>query len=169
VGVKIGHMPRWKPESSPSGRNGTSFLAEMMHIVHHFCQQAKEVPCGRRRIGPFVQAHASFESDRVSPVTHRSYAIPPPDVDIASGRVEENILFFIKNLHTVQIFYEKRNKYHAAAGESGRYCAQTPSLQTHRVTPVNYTRDMVTNLEGTFASGGAEDSMRPPANRARIG
>jgi hypothetical protein len=27
-------------------------------------------------------------------------------------------------------------KYHAAAGESGHYRAQTPSLQTDRVSPV---------------------------------
>jgi hypothetical protein len=35
------------------------------------------------------------------------------------------------------IFPKKREMYHAAAGESGHYRAQTPSLPTHRVSPVN--------------------------------
>jgi hypothetical protein len=49
--------------------------------------------------------------------------------------VEDSILFH-KNLHEVQIFVKQEKKYHAAAGESGHYGAQTPSLQIHRATRV---------------------------------
>jgi hypothetical protein len=38
----------------------------------------------------------------------------------------------------VNFFCEQDQKYHAAAGESGHYRAQTPSLPTHRVSPVHY-------------------------------
>jgi len=58
-----------------------------------------------------------------------------PKGHVTSGRAEETI-FFHKNLHKVQIFVKKRKKYHAAAGESGHYRAQTSGLNTHRVSPV---------------------------------
>jgi hypothetical protein len=35
-------------------------------------------------------------------------------------------VFFIKNLHHVQIFYEKEKEYHAAAGESGFHRVKRP-------------------------------------------
>jgi hypothetical protein len=41
------------------------------------------------------------------------------EVDIASGRVELDILISQKFGSQSQIFVKKRNKYHAAAGESG--------------------------------------------------
>jgi len=45
-----------------------------------------------------------------------SYAVTNPEGNLASGRAEETI-FFYKNLHFVQLFV-KKEKYHAAAGES---------------------------------------------------
>jgi hypothetical protein len=44
------------------------------------------------------------------------------------------------------MFCEKRKTYHAAAGEPGHYRAQTPSLQTQRVTRVSYRRYAVVDL-----------------------
>jgi len=47
-----------------------------------------------------------------------------------------NQIFFLKNLHKVQIFQEKEKTYHAAAGEIRRYREQTARLHAHRVSPV---------------------------------
>jgi hypothetical protein len=60
---------------------------------------------------------------------------------------------FHKKIHVVNFFVKKKTAYHAAAGESGHYWAQTPNLQTYRVSPVSDTSYAVTNLKGNFASG----------------
>jgi hypothetical protein len=54
----------------------------------------------------------------------------------ASGWAEETRPFSQKNSRC-EFFVKKKKAYHAAAGESGHHRAQTPSLQTHRVTRVN--------------------------------
>jgi len=52
-----------------------------------------------------------------------------------AGRKKTDL--FHKKIHNVNFFVKKKKKYHAAAGESGHYRAQTPSLQTYRVGSVN--------------------------------
>ncbi|MFP4436716.1 MAG: hypothetical protein ACLFVO_05670 [Chloroflexaceae bacterium] len=56
--------------------------------------------------------------------------------NVASGRTEANRSCSQK-ISQREFFCEQEKKYHAAAGESGHYRAQTPSLQTYRVGSVN--------------------------------
>jgi hypothetical protein len=49
--------------------------------------------------------------------------IPHLAEDIASGRVEET-RSFAQKIHNVNVFVQKKNKYHAVAGEDGR-CGRT--------------------------------------------
>ncbi len=59
-----------EPEGECRLRQGGRFhaFAQKSYTSCNFFVQKKKVPCCRRRVEPFVQAHASFESDRVSRV-----------------------------------------------------------------------------------------------------
>jgi hypothetical protein len=59
--------------------------------------------------------------------------------DMASDRAE-HAQSFHKNIHSVNVFVNKKKAYQAAAGESGHDRAQTPRLPTHRVSPVSQQR-----------------------------
>jgi len=62
-----------KPDVWPDGslmrlrQHGTYFFffTNMLHAVQHVCEKAWDLPPGRRRVGPFIQAHAGFGTDRV--------------------------------------------------------------------------------------------------------
>ncbi|MFP4436552.1 MAG: hypothetical protein ACLFVO_04835, partial [Chloroflexaceae bacterium] len=60
---------------------------------------------------------------------------------------------------------QKKKAYHAAAGESGHYRAQTPSLQTYGVTHISDMSYAVPDLTGNVAAGRAED---PRCRRRRL-
>jgi len=90
----------------------------MLHVVQHVGEKAWDFSPCRRRVGPFIQAHAGFGTDRVSPVNNTRDAVAHPKGIFAAGRVEWDILFR-KMWHQVPHFPEKDKKYHAAAGESG--------------------------------------------------
>gem|GEM_PF-3234779 len=62
-------------------------------------------PC-RRRVGPFIQAHAGFGTDRVTPVNNTSYAVVDPTGSSALPEAEEPVLF-TKHLHIMQMFCEQ--------------------------------------------------------------
>jgi hypothetical protein len=54
------------------GGMGHPFWRKWCMLCTISAKKLQNVPCCRRRVGPFVHAHASFERDRVSPVMKRS-------------------------------------------------------------------------------------------------
>jgi hypothetical protein len=109
-----------------------------------FFQKGCPVPPCRRRIGPVVQADAWFGSNRVTPVIYTTYAIPPPEVDIApfddaQGRLRQGGRFYSfsqKCCTECNIFVKKIKSVPCCRRRCCRSPGETPSLMNHRVTPV---------------------------------
>jgi hypothetical protein len=72
---------------------------------------------------------------RVTPVIYTRYAVPPLEVDIASGRVEDSRSFSQKNSQS-EFFCEKDKKSTMLPQASQVPSDQKPGLNTHRVTRV---------------------------------
>jgi hypothetical protein len=58
-------------------------------------------------------------------ILYTSYAVPSPEVDIASGRAEDSRSFSQKTSQR-NFFVKKKKTYHAAAGESGFHLVKRP-------------------------------------------
>ncbi len=87
------YFTRWKPDSPAAAWYVFIFFTNMLHCVQHVCEKAWNLPPCRRRVGPFIQAYAGVETDRVSPIIDTSYAVIVPEEHVASGRAEQDILF----------------------------------------------------------------------------
>jgi hypothetical protein len=112
------------------------------HAFSHECctmcnirVKKKKVPCCRRRVRFSSGQTPGLNTRRVISVIDRSYAVVDLAGDSASGRAEE-IIFFTKNLHLVQIFGEKDQKVPCCRRRIGLPPGQMSSLWTHRVSRV---------------------------------
>jgi hypothetical protein len=77
-------------------------------------------------------------NNRVTRVNYTRYAVTNPKGNFASVRAEQTRSFSRNFGSKSQNFVKKMNKYHAAAGKSGHYRAQTSRLDAYRVTRVIY-------------------------------
>jgi hypothetical protein len=125
VSSKPGVHLQERSDSPPAGRNGTFFFQNIWLSEPNVLEKDTKVPCCRRRIAFSSGQTPGLNADRVSPVNYTSYAVSFREENIVSGRAGDSILFH-KNLHIVQIFVKKIQKYHAAAGESRFHRVKRP-------------------------------------------
>jgi len=78
-----------------SGRaeDSGSFSQKCRSQSNIFVKKNKNVPCCRRRIGPFIQVNTWSGTDRVTRVSNTRYVVVDPATYCASGRAEETIFF----------------------------------------------------------------------------
>jgi len=77
-----------------SGRVEDSvFFTEMLHIVQHFCEKDKRIPCCRRRRLSLWEYMSDLYAHCVTPVNNTRYAVTNPKRNFASGRAVPDILF----------------------------------------------------------------------------
>ncbi|MFP4439394.1 MAG: hypothetical protein ACLFVO_19300 [Chloroflexaceae bacterium] len=74
------------------------------------------LPQAKRAVHP--KQTPSLITDRVTPVNDTSYAVPPPEVDIASGRVEDSRSFSQK-IHAVNFSVKKIKRVPCCRRRSG--------------------------------------------------
>ncbi len=83
--------------------------------------------------------------------------VSDPNAGFACGSVVRCISFSGTCCTTCNMFLKKKKIFRPAGGESDRSSRQSPGLDTHRVTRVIHRSYVVSNLEGHFASGRAEE------------
>jgi hypothetical protein len=90
-----------------------NFFTEIWLGEPNFREKAWNLPPCRRRVGPCIQVNTWFETDRVTPVIHTSYAVRvqtsrlhPITAYFACGSMVRFILFH-KRIHVVNSFVKK--------------------------------------------------------------
>jgi hypothetical protein len=91
-----------------------------------FFVKQKKVPCCCRRNRLPGRARVWSSPHRVTPVSYTTYAVTDPAGNLASGRAEEPRSCSRKFGSQSQIFVNKKQKYHAAAGESDFHRVKCP-------------------------------------------
>ncbi len=102
-----------------------------------FVKKTEKVQCCRRRIGASSDQTPGVYAHRVTRVKYRSYAVPDPQENCASGRAEDSDLFH-KNSHEMQAFCEKDKTVPRCRRRDRLPSNQTFGLNVHRISPVKY-------------------------------
>jgi len=101
------------------------FSTNMLHIVQHVCGKRSKVPCCRRRNTPLLEANGLFARAPRKSCNSHEYAVTDPAEHFASGRAEE-ARSYSQKIHCVNLFVNKDQKYHAAAGDSAIHRVKRP-------------------------------------------
>ncbi len=120
-------------------RQHDTVVSSSGNVAHCATSPEKDgpIPPCRRRIGPWVQAHAWFGTDRVSPVSNTSYAVTNLKGNFASGRAEQTRSFSRNSGSKSQNFVKKIDHVPCCRRRFCRSPGETPGLNTHRVSPVS--------------------------------